>query len=90
MDIGNIIKSIERFLKNHWQRLTILVIFAMIIYLGFMLYEYVYRPAYRPEEIVVQKLEIKENLYNSLLAEFSQKQKNIIEIFDKNYLDLFK
>jgi uncharacterized membrane protein len=89
MDISNIIKSTERFLKNHWQRLTILVIFAMIIYLGFMLYRYVYKPIYQPEEIVVQKLEIKENLYNSLLEKFSQKQKNIIEIFNKNYLDLF-
>ena len=90
MNLNKIIKSIKGFLSAHWQRWTILVILAMIIYLGFMLYKYVYKPIYHPEEVVVQKLEIKENLYNSLLEKFSQKQKNIIEILSKNYLDPFQ
>ncbi|MDP2947567.1 MAG: hypothetical protein Q8N88_05625 [Nanoarchaeota archaeon] len=90
MNLNKIIKPIERFLKNHWQKWTILVILGMIVYLGSMLYKYVYMPLYQPEEIVIQKLEIQENLYNSLLEKFSQKQKNIIEIFNKNYLDPFQ
>lgn len=90
MNLNKIIKPIEGFLKNHWQKWTILIILAMIVYLGLMLYKYVYKPLYQPEVIVIRKLEIKENLYNSLLEEFSQKQKNIIEIFNKNYLDPFK
>jgi hypothetical protein len=90
MDSNRFIKSIMDFLKKHWQGWTILAILVMIVYLGLTLYNYVYKPLYQPEKVVLEQPVIKESLYKSLMDNFAQRQKSIIEIFGKNYLDPFK
>jgi len=90
MNPNKIIKSFERFLKNHWQKWTILAILAMIIYSVSIFYKYAYKPIYNFEGIDIQKLEIKERLYGSLMNNSIQKQNNLVEIFNKNYLSPFK
>jgi len=90
MNFNKIIKSSERFLRTHWRKWTILAILAMIIYSGFIFYKYAYKSIYDSEQNGTQKLEIKEELYKSLMNQSIQKQNNLIEIFNKNYLNPFK
>lgn len=90
MNLNKFIKSFERFLKNHWRKWTILVILAMIISSAFIFYIYAYKPLYNFGAVDVQKLEIKEGLYESLMNDSAQKKINLVEIFNKNYLNPFK
>ncbi|MFH1129384.1 MAG: hypothetical protein V1686_01455 [Patescibacteria group bacterium] len=84
------IRTIFKFIKNRWRLWTILVFLVIIIYLGVVFYKYVYVPIYSPQEAVSQRLEIKENIYDILINKLSQQEKNISEIFNKNYLNPFK
>lgn len=86
----NILKPIKKFCKKHWQKWTILAILAMIIYVGFIFYQCVYKPIYQIGELEFQRLEIKEQIYQELMDSYSQRQKNINKILTKTYIDPFK
>lgn len=90
MDLEKILKQIETIFKDHWRKWTILAIGVMIIYLGFVFYQYVYKPVYKTKEAVFQKTEIKQSIYDRVMDTYFQKEKNIEEIFNKNYIDIFR
>jgi len=67
-----------------------LAIFGMIIYLGSIFYQYIYKPFYGAKEIISQKIEIKESVYQRVMDAYFQEGKNINETFNKIYIDIFK
>jgi len=90
MDIKKILKSIKEFLGKHWRKWTILAIGGMVVYSGFVFYQYIYRPIYKPQEIPSQRIEIKEELYQKLMDFYLKYQDNINEIINKEYPNPFK
>ena len=90
MNLKRLAKQMEIICKDHWRKWTILAIGVMIIYLGFVFYQYVYKPVYKTKEVISQKTEIKQGIYDRVMDAYFQKEKNIEEIFNKNYIDIFK
>lgn len=84
------LKTIKDFLEKHWQKWTILIIAAMVIYIGFVFYLYIYKPIYRPEGLKLQKLEIENGVYQDIMDIFQQRKANINQVINKNYIDVFK
>jgi hypothetical protein len=83
-------KKIGKVFIRHWRKWTLLAICGMIIYLGFLFYEYIYQPIYQPGEIVSVQREIAKQVYQKVMDAYFQKQENINQVFNKNYLDIFK
>lgn len=84
------LKPIKKFFKKHWPKWTILVILGIIIYTGFVFYQYIYKPIYQPRELLPQKLEIDKEIYQEIMDFYSQQEKNINEILNKIYPNPFK
>jgi len=84
------LKTIEKLLKNHWKKWTILAILAIIIYIGFLFYSYIYKPIYQPKDLVPEKLEIDKETYQELINYYNSKQENINRIISKEYPNIFK
>lgn len=85
-----ILKLIENFFKKHWQKWTILAILGIIIYTGFIFYQYVYKPLYQPRELPLQKLEINKKNYQEIMDFYYQQEENIDKIINKTYPNPFK
>lgn len=90
MKQNKFLKAIKDFLKKHWQKWTILIIGAMVVYIGFVFYLYVYKPIYKPEGLKLQKLEIEDKVYQNIIDIYQQRKENIDIIFNKEYIDVFK
>jgi uncharacterized protein YpmS len=84
------LKSIKNRTTKYWRRWTIFVILAMVIYVGLLIFQYVYKPIYKPEETTIQRLEINKNVYNEIIRTYSESQENINRIINKDYPDIFK
>lgn len=84
------LKLIKDFLGRHWHKWTIIVILGIIIYIGFTFYQYIYEPIYQPRELMPQRLEIKEEIYQEVMEFYSQQEDNINEILNKTYPNPFK
>ena len=82
-----LLKNIFKKILTNW---TILVFLAIVIYIGLGFYNSVYKPIYRPTEMPPQKLKIQSKVYEKIMDIFSQREKNINEILNKNYPDPFK
>lgn len=83
-------KAIKDFLKKHWQKWTILAILGIVIYVGVLFYLYIYKPIYQPRDLVPQKLEINEQIYQEIMDHYNQREQIINEIISKNYQDVFR
>jgi len=90
MNIKNFLKSSKEFCGKHWKKWIILAILIMVIYIGFIFYQYIYKPIYQPKEVTAQRLEIKKNIYQRIMNRYSRIGENINQIFNKNYPDPFK
>ena len=90
MNIKNFLKSIKEFFEKHWRRWTILAILAMVIYIGLIFYQYIYKPIYQSREVTAQRLEIKKNIYQQIMDYYSKIGENINQIFNKNYSNPFE
>lgn len=90
MKVRKILKPIENFFKKYWQNWTILAILAMVIYISFILYQYIYKPIYQPRKITPQRLEIEKQIYQEVMDLYSQRQENISKIINKEYPNPFK
>lgn len=90
MKAKKILKLIERFLRKHWHKWTILAILGIVIYAGFVFYQYVYKPVYQPKESILQKLEIKKQIYQEIMEFYYQQEENISQIINKDYPNPFK
>jgi len=75
---------------KYWKKWTIFVILAMVIYVGFLIFQYVYKPIYKPEETTIQRLEINKTVYNEIMKKYSESQENINKIINKDYPNPFK
>ena len=84
------LKPIKDFLKKYWQKWTIIIILGIIIYIVFVFYQYIYKPVYQPEELMPQRLEIKEGIYQEIMNFYYQQGENINIILNKNYPNPFK
>ena len=82
-----LLKNIFKKILTNW---TILVFLAIVIYIGLGFYNSVYKPIYRPTEMPSQKLKIQSKVYEKIMDIFSQREKNINEILNKNYQDQLK
>lgn len=85
-----IFKNFLNFCKKHWKKWTILLILAILVYIGFIFYKYVYKPVYKPEYVVPEKLEINEKDYEFIMEAYLEKEVNIENILNKNYYNPFK
>jgi len=83
------LKSLKMFFAKHWRKWTICAFLAILIYVGFIAYKYVYLTLYGQREVVPFKLEIKKNIYREIMDSLNQEEK-INQIFSKEYLDPFK
>jgi len=90
MSLKNIFKSISNFLSQYWKKWTIFAILAIVIYAGFIYYEYIYKSLYLENEITAFKLEIKKSAYQDIMDNYTKKQETIDKIINKDYLDPFK
>lgn len=90
MELGKILRAIKRFLSKHWSRWTILAILAMVIFIGFIFYQYIYKPIYQSREFEPKILEIKKDVYQELMDLYFQRQENINRIITREYADPFK
>lgn len=90
MKTKRILKVIENFLKKHWPKWTILAILGIIVYLGFVFYLHIFKPVYQPEELLLQKLEIKKQTHQEIMELYNQQEENINQIINKDYNDPFK
>jgi hypothetical protein len=88
--IRRISKSLKVFLSKHWKRWTILTILAMVIYIGFIGYEYIYKSVYQFKEVTAQRLEIKRETYQQIMDFYSKSQEDVNDILNKNYSDPFR
>lgn len=77
-------------MTKYWKKWTIFVILAMVIYVGFLIFQYVYKPIYKPEETTIQRLEINKTVYNEIMKKYSESQENINKIINKDYPNPFK
>lgn len=77
-------------MTKYWKKWTIFVILAMVIYVGFLIFQYVYKPIYKPEQTTIQRLEINKTVYNEIMKAYSESQENINRIINKNYPNPFK
>jgi len=84
------LKPIKKFLKKHWRNWTILAILGIITYIGFIFYNYLYKPVYQPEELIPQKLEIDVDAHQQIMDFYHQEQENINIIINKEYPNPFK
>jgi hypothetical protein len=83
-------KAIKKFCGKYWRRWTTLAILAMVIYIGFIFYQYIYKAIYQPREIISQRLEIKEQTHKEVMDSYFQRTKNIEIILGKYYPNPFK
>lgn len=90
MDIKKLLKSIKNFLEKYWRKWTILAIGVMVIYIGFIFYQYIYKPIYKSQETSVQIIEIKKEIYQKLMDSYLEYQDNINKIMSKDYPNPFK
>ena len=90
MNPKNLFKKTQKIFEIHWRKWTILAILGMIIYLGFTFYKYIYKPIYKPQATPFLQIEIKQDIYEKVMEVYFQKQENLNEILNKNYLDIFK
>jgi len=90
MRLKKILKAIARFFKKHWPKWTILAILVIIIYLGFVFYHYIYKPAYQSKELTPYRLEIEEQIYQEIMDSYNQRQENINKIINKDYPNPFE
>ncbi len=90
MQIKKSLKTIETFLAKYWQKWTILVILVMVICIGFILYQYIYKPIYQFKEITAQRLEIRKDIYQELADSYLEIQDNINRIINNDYPNIFK
>lgn len=90
MKLRKNLKPIGKFLKKYWKNWTILAILGIIIYTGFIFYQYIYKPIYQPRELMLHRLEIKKQIYQEIMDSYFQRQENITEILNKNYLNPFR
>ena len=90
MNIKNLPKSIKGFFGKYWKKWTILVVLAMLIYIGFIFYQYVYKPIYQLREVSAQRFEIEKNIYEQIMDSYSKVEENINKTINKDYSDPFK
>lgn len=90
MKTKKILKLIKGFFRKHWQKWTILAIGAIVIYAGFVFYQYVFKPVYQPKESIPQKLEIEKQIYQEIMGFYYQQEENISQIINKDYPNPFK
>ncbi|MFZ5559197.1 MAG: hypothetical protein ACOZAL_00125 [Patescibacteria group bacterium] len=90
MSIRRILKLIREFSGKHWRKWTILAILAMVTYIGFIFYQYIYKPIYKSQETSIQRIEIKQELYQKLMDSYLQSENNINKIINKDYPDPFR
>lgn len=90
MKMKESLKPVENFLKKHWQKWTILAILGIVIYAGFVFYQYVYKPVYQPRELTPTKLEIDKEIYQEIMEFYNQREGNINQIINKDYNNPFK
>ena len=84
------LKALKDFCKTHWRKWTILVFLAMVAYISLVFYQCIYRPIFQPIEIVPQKLEIKEQVYQEIMDSYFERKTNVENIIKKNYPNPFK
>jgi len=84
------LKKIGIFLKKHWKKWTILAILFIIAFVGFIVYEHVYKPLYQSMEVEAQKLEIKKKTYRDVMDSYYEREDKIDEIVNKLYPNPFK
>lgn len=90
MNIKKLLKVVKIFCKKHWLKWTILAILGIIVYLGFVFCQYIYKPIYQPRELFPKRLEIKQQIYQEIMDFYSQQQENINKIINKTYPNPFK
>lgn len=90
MSLKKILKFTKKFLSKHWKKWTILVVLGMLVYIGFIFYEYIYKPLYYPREVTTQKLEIKKEIYHQIMNSYLESQENLNKIISKEYQNPFK
>ena len=90
MKTDKILKSSKSFFARHWKKWTILAFLAILVYIGFVFYKYVYGPLYSQREVSPFKLEIKKATYQSIKDNYSGREEKINQIINKNYSDPFK
>ncbi len=90
MNLKRISKSIGNFFLRYWRKWTILAILAMVIYIGIVVLQYVYKPIYQPKKVEAGGLEIKRGIYRDIMDSYSKSQDIINEVINKNYADPFK
>ncbi len=85
-----LINALKKFFARNWKRWTIVAILAILFYIGFVFYKYVYIPLFAEKEITPFKLEIKDSLFKSIILNETEKQERVNQILNKEYLDPFK
>jgi hypothetical protein len=84
------LKALRNFCKKHWRKWTILIILAMVVYAGFIFYQYIYKPIYQPREIIPKKLEIRKDIYQDVMDSYFERQGEAEKAINKIYPDPFK
>ena len=90
MDIRKILKPIKNLFSKSWKRWTILAILAMVVYIGFILYQFIYKPVYQFREPTSQRLEINKNHYQKIMETYSKSSDIINDLVNRSYPDPFK
>jgi len=90
MNLKKTAKSIKNFFIKHWKKWTIFAFLAILVYIGFIFYKYVYQPVYALKEVDPFRLEIKRAAHQSIMDVYLNKEEKLNRINTKNYLDPFK
>jgi len=91
------IKQIKKYLNNifwfvakHATIFFFLVFFLALILGGFVFYQYSFLTEKSEPRFTIQSLKFKESLYEEILTEWEERQKNFEESKEKIYPNLFK
>lgn len=84
------LRTTKNFCKRHWRKWMVLAIISVIVYIGFVFYQYIYKPIYEPRESTLLQLEIKKKTHKEVMDLYSQRQENLDKALRKDYPNPFK
>ena len=91
------IKNLGQFLKKIFWKIgknplfTLLILLILtFIFSGLIFYQYVFLAEKKEPQIIERPIQFKEELYQKILKEWEERQKNFDQVEQKEYRDLFQ
>lgn len=89
-NISKILKKLLKLLEGHLNLVILLVFVIIILYVSWLLYNFVYLTVSGSPEVSFENVEIKKTVFKRVIEQFNAREQNILEAMNKNYSDIFR